>query len=230
MQQNTKPIRLNRQKPIVTIVLLGVLALIFVLDLLSKLFITRSGYGVLSLYGMKINELVTHGQWWRLLSANLLHANLMHLAANGIGLYIWGRYIELFYGRGRYAVILLLSGLACTAASYAFCQNPSLGASGMVFGLYGAMLGIRKFDKKLFNAVFGVQLLLYIGISVFWGFTSGTIDNFGHLGGLAGGFLAARFLGMLGEEVSMGRRLAYGVGYVMFFGLCTYLGFAGLPF
>ncbi|MDD4796381.1 MAG: rhomboid family intramembrane serine protease [Eubacteriales bacterium] len=228
MQQNMQPIRINRTRPVITFGLIALLVLVFVADAISSLFF--GGYGLLTLYGIKVGTLISQGQWWRLLSANLLHADLMHIGANCLGLYIWGRYIEAFYGKGRYPCILLLSGLACTAASYAFTSSPSLGASGMVFGLYGALLGIRKFDKNLFNAIFGIQLLIFIGISVFWGFTGGHVDNFGHIGGLVGGFLSARMVGMLGEQRDSVRQLLYGAGYALFFSLCIYIGYAGLPF
>lgn len=228
MQQQVRPVRLNRSRPVITIGAIIVLGVIFVLDMASRLFFSLGNYGLLTLYGMKVNTLISQGQWWRLLAANFLHADIMHIATNCLGLYIWGRYIEAFYGKGKYTAILLLSGLTCTAASYAFTTNPSLGASGMIFGLYGAMLGIRKFDKHLFNAVFGIQLLVFIGISVFWGFTTSYIDNFGHIGGLVGGFLAARMLGMLGESSTVTRRILYAAGYTLFFSLCVYIGYAGL--
>lgn len=223
--------RINRSKPIVTYGLIGLLVAIFIVDKLSYFLFPYLGHGILSFFGMKIGQLMTqNGEWWRLLTANFLHADIFHIGANALGLYIWGRYIESFYGRGKYAGILLLSGLCCVAASYAFTVNPSLGASGMVFGLYGALLGIRKYDKRMFNAVFGVQILVYIGISVFLGFRGSGVDNFGHIGGLVGGFLASRIMGLYGEEMPATQRVLFGLGYVLFFAICIYIGYAGMPF
>ncbi len=149
---------------------------------------------------MKINIAIIAGQWWRLITPVFLHGDITHIGFNMLALYVWGRYVEALYGRLRFVVIYLLAGILGVAASFAITGAHSLGASGAVFGLFGALLYFRKYDKNLFNVIFGVQILVYLGISLFYGFTQSSVDNMGHIGGLVGGFLAAWFVGLLSER------------------------------
>ena len=204
MNENWQPFKkfiVNPDKPKATYTLLIITGAIFVLDQVSALLLAgRLGPGYLSLLGMKINTLIRVGQWWRLVGAVFLHADLSHIAFNMLALYIWGRYVEALYGRTRYVTLYLLAGIMGTAASFALTSARSLGASGAVFGLFGALLYFRKYDKRLFNFIFGIQVLVFLGISLFSGFAQPLVDNMGHIGGLLGGYLAARVVGLLSEK------------------------------
>ena len=199
-QQPRKPFIISRKKPIVTYTFIGLCLLIYVVEFLAKLYVAwrfDKNFVLIQYYGMKINELIAQGQVWRLVTAMFLHGNFSHIAFNMLALYIWGRHIETLYGRWRFAVIYMLAGIMSITASFAFTAAPSLGASGAIYGMFGALLYFRKYDKALFNKIFGVQILVYLAISLFFGFTMSYVDNVGHIGGLVGGYLAARAVGLL---------------------------------
>ena len=86
--------------------------------------------------------LVAAGQWYRLVTSTLLHANLVHLLFNSLALWWYARPVEQRLGTLRVLVIYALAGAAGSAASYAFgdCLSVSLGASGAVLGTLGAVL------------------------------------------------------------------------------------------
>jgi rhomboid protease GluP len=202
MEQERKPFIISRQKPYVTYIFIGLCSLIFIADYASRLYFAwKYNYDIklLTALGVKSNELIIRGQWWRLVSAIFLHGDLSHIGFNMLALFIWGRHIEALYGKWRYVVIFMLAGLLGSAASFAFTSANSLGASGAIYGLFGALLYFRKYDKSLFDRIFGVQVLIYIAFSLFLGFTQPYVDNTGHIGGIIGGYMSARSVGLLSQ-------------------------------
>jgi rhomboid protease GluP len=143
-------------------------------------------------------------QPWRLMSATVLHAGIIHLAFNMWALWDVGRLAERFYGNAQFLLIYLWSGLFGSLASLFFAGRAavSVGASGAIFGVVGALLAaiFTKHSRLPAPMVKPVRnsLLTFVGFSLFLGFTSGVVDNAAHLGGLAAGFglaliLAERF-------------------------------------
>ncbi|MEO9170865.1 MAG: rhomboid family intramembrane serine protease [Candidatus Baltobacteraceae bacterium] len=131
-------------------------------------------------------------QWWRILTSAFLHAGLIHIAVNMFSLWILGRFIETFVGSFRMALIysfsLVASGLGVIYFSPA--MTPTLGASGAIFGLFGALFAIGfKLGKP------GMQLIRdNIGILVInlvMTFTISGISKSAHIAGLFAGFLIA---------------------------------------
>lgn len=124
----------------------------------------------LLVWGGNTASAVQAGEWWRLLSATFLHSGLMHVAMNMIGLAAAGITVERIYGQRLYAIIYLGSGLLGSALSLHFAAQKavSVGASGAVFGVTGALL-----------------------VAVLQGFSKPGIDNAAHIGGLLGGCLLA---------------------------------------
>lgn len=224
--QPFKGFKINTKKPVVTWGFILLCIVVYVADGISSLMIRGTfDLGVLALYGMRNNAYITAGQWWRLITPVFLHGSPSHLLFNCLALYIWGRYVEALYGRGKYAAILLLAGFSGCVLGYAFSDNNSLGASGAIFGIFGAIIAFRKYDKRLFNFIFGVQTLIFVGINLAMGFMQPYVDILGHIGGLAGGFLAGRFLGMLIEkEMTPGRAIS-GILYLLLNALCILWGY-----
>ena len=131
---------------------------------------------------------VATGEWYRLISAGFLHAGLTHLLFNSMALYTLGTPFEMIYGRIRYSLLLLVSLICGSLASITFnAENqPSVGASGAIFGLFGALLVMRK--------ALGADLrstLTLLGINAVIAIVVPGIDWRAHLGGLAGGALVA---------------------------------------
>ncbi|OES44660.1 hypothetical protein BA724_08785 [Domibacillus iocasae] len=146
---------------------------------------------VLIQFGAKFNPLILEGEWWRFITPVFLHIGLLHLLMNSLALYYLGIAVEQIYGRLRFLWIYLFSGFTGSLLSFLLTPNLSAGASGAIFGLFGALLYFGVTKPKLFFRTMGMNVLGVIGINLAFGFTIPGIDNAGHIGGLIGGFLAA---------------------------------------
>ncbi len=155
---------------------------------------------MLLLLGAKENTLITCGEYWRLLTCCFLHGGFSHIVSNLLGLYVWGPHAETLLGRAKFLAVYLASGLFGSLFSYVFSDGFSVGASGALFGIFGALLYFRARHKQVFDKVFGMQVLVFIGINLFNGFLSAGIDNWGHIGGLIGGFLVSFATGLYREK------------------------------
>jgi membrane associated rhomboid family serine protease len=131
---------------------------------------------------------VAQGEWWRLITASFLHGGILHLLFNMYALYLFGPSLEAAFGHVRFAVLYLLSALGGSAVSYLFAYpvQPSLGASGAVFGILGATLVV---SRRLRYDVRAVAVL--IAINLVLGFVIEGIDWRAHVGGLLTGMAVA---------------------------------------
>ena len=130
-------------------------------------------------------------EWYRLITVALTHGGLMHLAFNMYTLYVLGTPIEYAFGRNKFLTIFTVSLLTGSIASV-FLNNSnhaSVGASGAVFGLFGALLIT---GKRIGVNVREIGVI--IGLNFALGFILGGVDWRAHLGGLIGGALCAQFL------------------------------------
>jgi rhomboid protease GluP len=182
-------------RPVVTYGLLGITIVVFILQFGSE---NLLGVDLPAVYGMKVNELIVQGQFWRLITPMFLHGSILHIAFNMYALFAFGPTLERFYGHGRYLGLYLVSGYAGNVISFMFTESPSLGSSTAIFGLLGAQ-GVLLYQNR---AIFGSvaqralgQLVMIGAINLFIGLTNPGIDNWGHLGGLVGGTLFAWFGG-----------------------------------
>ena len=116
----------------------------------------------------------------------------MHLAANMYGLLFVGIFLEPLLGRMKYVGIYLLTGIIASAASLWWNDTVvSMGASGAIFGLYGAFIALiltRVFPKEM-GAGFLVSMFIFVGFNLVMGLIGNGIDNAAHIGGLVSGFL-----------------------------------------
>jgi membrane associated rhomboid family serine protease len=134
---------------------------------------------------------VAAGEYWRLWTVTLLHADFLHLAFNMYALYLAGTIVERWYGSIRFGAIYLACAAAGSTASFVFGGDaPSVGASGAVFGLFGILLAAGRLHHPVDPRSRGIvsQLLFLVVLNLVLGFSSGgSIDNAAHLGGLAAG-------------------------------------------
>jgi rhomboid protease GluP len=177
-----------------SIVLIWIIAIMYVISGLLSGNITQPSLPVLVLLGAKVNDLVAAGEYWRLLTATLLHASLIHIFFNGFALYALGPETERIYGTRRFLALYWLAGLSGSIASFAFSPAPAVGASGAIFGLIGGLGVFYYLNRRMLGQFGRAQLqgmIAIAGINLLIGFAAqGTIDNWGHLGGLIGGALA----------------------------------------
>ena len=141
-------------------------------------------------YGAKFNPLILEGEWWRFFTPIILHIGFLHLLMNTLALYYLGIAVEKIFGNVRFLFIYLLAGFGGSLASFIFSPNLSAGASGAIFGCFGALLYFGVIYPNLFFRTMGVNILIVLGINLVFGFSMPGIDNAGHIGGLVGGFLA----------------------------------------
>jgi rhomboid protease GluP len=149
--------------------------------------------------GAKDNEGISvRGEYYRFLSSMFLHGGLLHIGFNAWALYALGPESERIYGTDRFLAIYFIAGLAGGVASYAISPFPAVGASGAIFGLIGALAVFYYTSRQLLGDTARQQLgslITVIMINLFIGFSSGgLIDNWAHLGGLAGGAIAGWLL------------------------------------
>ena len=127
---------------------------------------------------------VTNGQWWLLITAGFLHGSIIHLLFNVYILWVLGSQLENIVGKAKFTIIYFGSLLGGSLASYLFSPFGfySIGASGAIFGLMGAMLVVgRKRNLDI------SQITTLVVINVVIGFVLSGIDWRAHLGGLAAG-------------------------------------------
>lgn len=142
-------------------------------------------------------------QWWRVFTSMFVHIGAFHLLFNMFALFLFGRAVEGRYGKTRFLVLYLASGLLGAGASLAFTGvGLRAGASGGVFGILGAWVAFYVLHRSASGARSQLQsLFALIALNLYIGAVSGGIDNAAHVGGLIGGFLVG-----LGLEVAGRRR------------------------
>jgi membrane associated rhomboid family serine protease len=130
-------------------------------------------------------------EWYRLITVALTHGGLMHLGFNMYSLYILGTPIEEVYGRNKFLTVFIVSLLTGSLASIFFnaSNQASVGASGAVFGLFGAFLIVGKTIGANIR-----EIAIIIGLNFALGFILGGVDWRAHLGGLIGGALTAQLI------------------------------------
>jgi rhomboid protease GluP len=144
-------------------------------------------------WGSNYGPYTTAGDWWRPLTAMFIHSGVIHLAFNMWALASFGPVVERIYGSARYVLLYLVAGLAGGLASVAWAPAVhSLGASGAIFGILGALLATWfSTDAAIAREVLRplrASTLIFTAASLVFGLTaSGGIDNANHLGGLAAG-------------------------------------------
>ncbi|MED4070559.1 rhomboid family intramembrane serine protease [Priestia endophytica] len=174
-------------------------------------------------YGAKHNELLLEGEWWRLITPIFLHIGLLHLLMNSIALYYVGTVVERIYGSSRFLLIYLIAGVSGTIGSFLFSPTVSAGASGAIFGCFGALLFFGYKSPKIFFDTLGTNVIMLVLFNIVFGFVVPGIDNAGHLGGLIGGFVAAGAV-QLPKKQSKLASLVYiviliiGIGSSLFYG------------
>ncbi|PLT29194.1 rhomboid family protein [Peribacillus deserti] len=150
-------------------------------------------------YGAKYNPLILEGEWWRFFVPIFLHIGLLHLLTNSLSLYYIGSTAERIYGSTRFLFIYLFAGFAGSLASFLFNTSVSAGASGAIFGCFGALLYFGLLHPKTFFRTMGTNIILLVVINLGIGFTVPVVDNAGHIGGLIGGFLASAIVSIPGK-------------------------------
>jgi membrane associated rhomboid family serine protease len=158
---------------------------------------TTSLGGTLYEKGALFGPFVAQGDWWRLITGGFLHANFLHLGMNMLILWLIGAPLEEMLGRARYTLLYFVSLLAGSAGALLQAPLvPTVGASGAIFGLFGALLVLEYFAT---GQIVGGQAFGLIVINLIISFTFNNISWGGHIGGLVGGILGTLVLARFGR-------------------------------
>lgn len=150
---------------------------------------------VLYRLGMGGSIPLLEGRWWTLITANYLHGGILHIAFNMFWLRRIGPWVVDLFGSSRMWVIYTVSGLVGALIS-ALAGTPFyVGASGAIFGLFGALIYYGRYRGGTFGTGIFRQVLILAIISFVFGLAMPGVDNWGHLGGFTGGVIAGMFLG-----------------------------------
>ena len=180
--------------PIVTYVLIGINVAIFLIGMLFGL--NNVFINLFANYG----PYVVDGEYYRLLTSAFVHVNILHFVMNMYALYIVGSQAEGFFGKAKFLIIYILSALSGSLLSMLLNQNvASIGASGAIFGLFGALLYFGYNYRVYLGNTFVRQILPVILINLLFGFMVVGIDNYAHIGGLIGGYVVSMATGFIGK-------------------------------
>ena len=172
------------KKPVVTYALILINVFMFLFPLINGN--SEEFYNLFASYG----PFVKMGDYYRLISAAFMHANIAHLIFNMYALWIIGMQLESFIGKWRYLVVYLFSAISGSLLSVIVTPNAvSVGASGAIFGLLGALLYFGYHYRVYLGTVIKSQIIPLIVINLLLGFMVPGIDNAAHIGGLIGGAL-----------------------------------------
>ena len=211
------------KKPIVTYSLIFICILVFIL-----MYVLGNGSTdnyTLLLFGANVDTLTKNGDYYRLFTSMFLHIGILHLLCNMYSLYIIGKEVENVFGKVKYLIIYLLSGIAGSILSLAFNHNTiCAGASGAIFGLLGALLYFGYYYRTYLGATLTRSIIPVIVLNLIIGFTSSGIDNAAHIGGLVGGILIAMAVGVP-DKSNNNNKINGIVLSLIYFGFIIYLSF-----
>jgi rhomboid protease GluP len=179
-------VSLPQNPPYISYAIMGLTILVF---LLQEASLSLTGGDYPAAIGMKVNDLILQGQFWRLITPVLLHGGILHIGFNMYALYIFGPGLERHFGHWRFLALYLLGGFAGNVLSFVFSPAYSLGSSTAIFGLLGAEGVFLYQNRELFgkNARSALVNIVIIGVANLAIGVSPGIDNWGHVGGLLGG-------------------------------------------
>jgi len=133
------------------------------------------------------------GEWWRLFTAMFLHGGMTHILMNMFSLYIIGRGAEMYFSKGAYLSIYFFAGLIGGLASlYVHPESVGVGASGAIFGIFGALGGFFMAHREKIATearAFMKDFSIIIGINLVIGLSIPAVDVSAHIGGLLAGFI-----------------------------------------
>ena len=184
---------LEPKKPYVTIGIMAILVLVYLYSVISNENVLIFYWGVNKLF-------IRNGEIYRLLTGTFIHIDILHLLCNLYALFVVGSMVEGYFGKKKYPIIYLVSAITGSLLSICMSDGFSIGASGAIFGLLGATLYFGYHYRVYFGSVILSRIIPIIIINLGIGFMISGIDNFAHIGGLVGGFLISKALGINSKD------------------------------
>ena len=191
----------TKKTPYLTYIIMGICVLLYLLTSFYGGNILEQNPNVLYKFGALVSANFIGNNYielFRLVSSVFLHAGLLHLMCNMYSLYVIGPQLESFYGKSKFIIIYIVSGVVGNLLSMAFLQDNvvSVGASGAIFGLLGSLLYFGYHYRVYLSGVIKSQIIPLIILNLGIGFVASGINNFAHIGGLIGGLLISMAVGV----------------------------------
>ena len=210
----------------VTVVILIVNVLMFGVSMLRSLHAGGSlglfgGMSDVEIYRLGENLPYFHGPfhpgleaWWRLILATFLHGGLLHIGFNMMVLMDIAPVVEELYGSARFLFLYVACGIGGSLCSSMLGSNPSIGASGAILGLIGLLIAVTTRRSGANIKAMRSRLISWVVTIFAFGFLFPGIDNWGHFGGLATGFLLGRVFADRQPSPGPERTRAYLLGWL----------------
>jgi rhomboid protease GluP len=179
-------------------------------------------------WGANVGAITMSGEWWRLLTCVFVHGSLLHIGFNMWCLWNLGELCESLYGRWTYAAIYLLCGIGSSLTSvFWHPATLSVGASGAIFGLAGALIAAFKLGEFSVPRAALQGTLRSLGLFVFYNLVFGqamrTTDNAAHIGGLITGLILGALIAVAAPLAEQSPRR-----FTIFLGVTAVLAFAAI--
>ena len=213
----------KKKTPIITYLLILINVIVFAIT-----YIYGSGIepNVLVKFGGLISTSNYSFNLSRIFTSMFLHVSIVHLILNMYSLYVLGSQLESFYGKVKFLIIYLVSGIAGNLLTLPLLQSNvvSVGASGAIFGLMGSLLYFGYHYRVYLGTVIKSQIIPLIVLNLLIGFLVTSINNFAHIGGLVGGILISMVV-CVKYKTSTSERINGIIMSLIYFGFLIYLAF-----
>lgn len=195
--------RIRRDMPVVSAALVAINVIVFIVCTFTGNLLYNKGR-------LDVTSVLAYGEYGRLVWYLFLHSDITHIFNNMVLLFFLGAMIEREVGHIRYAILFFLSGigggiLSLVYKTMTFDLSGTIGASGAVFGLDGALLALILFSGRRMKNVTPSRVILMIAYSLYSGFTGSNIDNAAHIGGLLTGFLVGAVICIIDRRKRKGK-------------------------
>lgn len=190
----------KKKRPIITYGIILSNIIVFLGIMLSGTSLFQVDATTLYNFGGLVNydSMSNNSELIRIVTSLFVHGGLIHLLLNLYSLYLIGPQLESFFGKTKFLLIYLGSGIVGNLFSMLFQGDyvVSVGASGAIFGLLGALLYFGYHYRVYLSGVIKSQIIPLIILNLFIGFSLSGINNVAHIGGLLGGYLTAKAVGV----------------------------------
>lgn len=177
----------SSKKILITYLLIAINIIIFIISVINpNLWINYANNATL----------VRNGEYYRLFTSMFFHVDILHLLCNMYSLYVLGTQVEQYMGKSKFIFIYFISGIVGNLLSITFNNIYSIGASGAIFGLLGALIYFGYHYRLYLNSVVKTEIIPITIINLLYGFVNPGIDNLAHIGGLIGGYLSTMGVGV----------------------------------
>lgn len=190
----------SKKRPIITYALIISNIIMFIMTIVAGGNLFNVDAGLLYDFGglVRYDNMSSPFELYRLITSMFLHGSIIHIGFNLYALYILGPQLESFFGKAKFLIIYLLSGIIGGLTSMIFqgVNVVGIGASGAIFGLLGAFIFFGYHYRVYFGSVIRSQIIPLLVLNLIIGVVSSGIDLAAHVGGFAGGYLVAKAVGI----------------------------------